>query len=92
MLKRRGETPSAVVVLPLDGAWCLLMRLDVTEHVGPPSLLLLLLSLALGALLGLLGLRRLLVPGGVGSALVALLLELLLGLDSEIFKKQLGTL
>ena len=48
--------------------------------LGRPALLLLLLSLALGALLGLLGLRRLLVPGGVGSALVALLLELLLGL------------
>ena len=78
---RRGETPSAVVVLPLDGAWCLLMRLDVTEHVGPPSLVVVVVgSLALAALLGLLGLRRLLVPGGVGSALVALLLELLLGL------------
>ena len=66
--------------LPLDVTWGLLMRLDVTERVGPPSPAVGVVDdLALAALLGLLDLRRLLVPGGVGSALVALLLELLLG-------------
>ena len=65
--------------LPLDVTWGLLMRLDVTERVGPPSPAVGVVGdLALAALLGLLVLRRLLIPGGVGSALVALL-ELLLG-------------
>ena len=47
--------------------------------LGRPALLLWLLDLALGALLGVHELHRLLVPGDVGSALVALL-ELVLGL------------
>ena len=65
--------------LPLDVTWGLLMRLDVTERVGPPSPAVGVVGdLALAALLGLLVLRRLLIPGGVGSALVALLLALLL--------------
>ena len=54
--------------LPLDVAWGLLMRLDVTERVGPPSPAVGVVGdLALAALLGLLGLCRFLVPGGVGS-------------------------
>ena len=51
--------------------------------LGRPALLLWLMDLALGALLGVHELHRLLVPGDVGSALVALLklvLGLLLGL------------
>ena len=48
--------------------------------LGRPALSLVLLYLALAALLGLLGLRRHVVPGGVGGALVASLFELLLGL------------
>ena len=73
------ETP-LVMSLPLDVTWGLLMRLDVTERVGPPSPAVGVVGdLALAALLGLLVLRRLLIPGGVGSTLVALLLELLLG-------------
>ena len=74
------ETPLVMLMsLPLDVTWGLLMRLDVTERVGPPSPAVGVVGdLALAALLGLLELRRLLVPGGVGSALVALLLELLL--------------
>ena len=51
----------------------------VVSALGRPALLLWLLDLALGALLGLHELHRLLVPGDVGSALVALL-ELVLGL------------
>ena len=54
--------------LPLDVTWGLLMRLDVTERVGPPSPAVGVVGdLALAALLGLLVLRCLLVPGGVGS-------------------------
>ena len=55
------------------------MRLDVTERVGPPSPAGGVVGdLALAALLGLLVLRRLLIPGDFGGALVAPLLALFL--------------